>query len=1061
MSVQNGDLLKASDALKASLSPLVASANSSRVGTPGSDASVHRVKNVPGYTTPVFAGKQAQRTRVLETVAAKGFVPRELVKNEIAWFYDSLGIDDTYFRNESVDVISDHILALFGAKVLAFTKHDPNQLVIELEKITPGDDGHPKGAFFIHTSSPGVSTTEGPGATCERRIDQLFLDNSTPALAYRLETYRSTGPISARSSQQLRCYFVSRCAFPAERPASTREDGRTDIRAVSDVSFLEKASENTLDIYQEVMWNVETRHGPVIEVFEVEGTRERRIVIGYKMGGTTHFFSALSDLYHYYDLYSARKYVEQFSNGITIISLYLNPLPNSVAPPIEHSILQVVKEASLLFCLPDNVFFRTGPADSGAFETSHAVQEATYAYCGWIFAQHFCNRLGAAYIGLKNVLDETNPDHAEVLNNIKTRFREETFTREGIANVIQAHPELIRMLYVHFAMTHYPPTDESSMLMPTLSYQRLRTEQPLSDEELYAKIRRTVPNKHDSQVLESFLVFNKHVLKTNFYQPTKVALSFRLAPDFLPDVEYPKKPFGIFFVIGSEFRGFHIRFKDVARGGIRIVLSKGKETYSINQRMLFDENYALASTQSLKNKDIPEGGSKGTILPSLGASPRLCFEKYVDAIIDLLIPGTSPGIKNPIVDLYVKPELLFFGPDEGTADMMDWAALHARTRGASAWWKSFTTGKSASKLGGVPHDVYGMTSLSVRQYVLGIYKHFGLREKDVTKLQTGGPDGDLGSNEILLSSDKTIAVIDGSGVLADPVGIDREELVRLAKLRVPVSNFNKSKLSKDGYLVRVEDQDVKLPSGEVVADGTDFRNSAHLRFKADLFVPCGGRPEAVNISNVGALVDHDGKAHFKYIVEGANLFLTQQARLFLEKRKVVLYKDSSANKGGVTCSSLDVLAGLSLEDKEFFELMTFKDGKPTDFYNSYVKDIQQKIAENAAAEFQCIQKEHIRLKGAKPRTIISDELSSIINDLQDELESSDLFDDLPSRQGVLNRAIPETLRNKVGLDVLLKRLPEQYQRALFSSWVASHYVYRYGVAASSVDFFHFVRDLAA
>jgi len=66
-------------------------------------------------------------------------------------------------------------------------------------------------------------------------------------------------------------------------------------------------------------------------------------------------------------------------------------------------------------------------------------------------------------------------------------------------------------------------------------------------------------------------------------------------------------------------------------------------------------------------------------------------------------------------------------------------------------------------------------------------------------------------DEILLSSDKTIAIIDGSGVLADPVGIDRAELVRLAKLRVPVSNFNTSKLSKDGYLVRVEDQDVKLP----------------------------------------------------------------------------------------------------------------------------------------------------------------------------------------------------------------------------------------------------------
>lgn len=52
---------------------------------------------------------------------------------------------------------------------------------------------------------------------------------------------------------------------------------------------------------------------------------------------------------------------------------------------------------------------------------------------------------------------------------------------------------------------------------------------------------------------------------------------------------------------------------------------------------------------------------------------------------------------------------------------------------------SFTTGKSANRLGGVPHDTYGMTSISIRQYVLGIYKHLGLREKDVTKVQTGGP----------------------------------------------------------------------------------------------------------------------------------------------------------------------------------------------------------------------------------------------------------------------------------------------------------------------------------
>ncbi|TFK63395.1 NAD-specific glutamate dehydrogenase [Pluteus cervinus] len=1026
-----------------------------------SDHSLQRVQNLPGYTTPVFKGKEEQRALVENDVAAKGFIPRELVPSEVNWFYTNLGIDDTYFQNESREIISDHIIALFGAKILAFTKRDPTKLVIDLEKID-----EKTGATFIHTSAPGLTTLEGPGATCESRIDELFLDNSTPENAFRLETFRSAGSISATASQQLRCYFVTKCKLPP-KPTTTGE-GTTDIRAVSDPIFLEKATQNTLEIYQKVIWSVEKRHGPVIDLFEVEGSRERRLVIGYRMGGTSRFFSALSNLYHFYSLYSARKYVEQFSNGITIISLYLNPLPNSNAPPIEHSIFQVMKEASLLFCLPDNPYFL--PKQVGG----HAVQEATYAYSGWIFAQHFCNRLGPAYLQLRNILNESDPAHAEVLNDIKRRFREETFTRESIAQVIHAHPELvrffftrcaiadlIRLLYVNFAMTHYPSSDSASQLMPTLSYQRLQTAQPLTDEELYDKIRRTVSNKHELQVLESFLIFNKHVLKTNFYQPTKVALSFRLAPDFLPEVEYPKKPYGMFLVIGNDFRGFHIRFRDVARGGIRIVNSRNRENYSINQRMLFDENYNLASTQSLKNKDIPEGGAKGTILPSLGASPRRCFEKYVDAVLDLLIPGQTPGIKEKLVDLYGKPELLFFGPDEGTADMMDWAALHARSRGAETWWKSFTTGKSAQLLGGVPHDTYGMTSLSIRQYVLGIYKQLGLQEKNITKVQTGGPDGDLGSNEILLSNDKTVAVIDGSGVLADPAGLDREELRRLAKLRIPVGNFNTAKLSKDGYLVKVEDQDVKLPSGEIILDGTDFRNAAHLRFKADLFVPCGGRPEAVNISNVAALIDSDGKPHFKYVVEGANLFLTQQARLHLEKRRVVLFKDSSANKGGVTSSSLEVLAGLALSNDEYVDYMIFKDGKPSEFYQSYVKDIQAKISENAAAEFLCIWREHSRLQGSKPRTTISDELSITLNNLQAELESSDLFDDVPSRKGVMSRAIPKTLVDKVGLDTLFKRLPEPYQRALFSSWVASHFIYKYGVNGSSVDFFHFARGLAA
>src|SRR5437667_7017345 len=77
-------------------------------------------------------------------------------------------------------------------------------------------------------------------------------------------------------------------------------------------------------------------------MFELEGTRERRLVIGYRQLTSTSFFSSLSDLYHFYGLTSSRKYVEQFSNGITVISIYLLPARNQAQfPPIENSIYQV------------------------------------------------------------------------------------------------------------------------------------------------------------------------------------------------------------------------------------------------------------------------------------------------------------------------------------------------------------------------------------------------------------------------------------------------------------------------------------------------------------------------------------------------------------------------------------------------------------------------------------------------------------------------------------------------------------------------------------------------
>lgn len=946
----------------------------------------------------------------MDQIEEKGFIPPEFVESETNWFYNELGIDDMYFQTETVEAIVSHILSLYAGKVAAYARDD-KRLEIRLDKEATDH------AVYIDTSKPGVSVVDGP--RYEQRIDEKYVNGSTSTNSYRVETFRSGSQLPGESDQQLRCYFVYKCHFANPNPGP--EDTNLDI--IGEKRFLQKATKNTRDIYQGIMTVAVKRTGPVIEMFEVEGSREKRLVIAYRQGSAMGFFSALSDLYHYYGVTSSRKYVEQFSNGITVMSIYLRPLPPSSAsaryPPIEASIHQIMKEVSLLYCIPQNKF--QGHFASGRL----SLQETIYAHCVWVFVGHFLNRLGSEYASLASLLDANNSVHVEMLSKIKRRLRTETFTSDYILEIINRYPDLVRSLYLNFANAHYVQTrGEQDDFIPTLSYLRLKVDRLLNDDELKTLISKAVANEHDEMVMTAFRVFNSAVLKTNFYTPTKVALSFRLKPSFLPEVEYPQPLFGMFLVISSEFRGFHLRFRDIARGGIRIVKSRNREAYSINARSLFDENYNLANTQQRKNKDIPEGGSKGVILLDVKHQDkaRVAFEKYIDSIMDLLLPPTSPGIKDPIVDLHGQEEILFMGPDENTADLVNWATEHARNRGAP-WWKSFFTGKSP-KLGGIPHDAYGMTTLSVREYVLGIYRKLNLTPDTVRKLQTGGPDGDLGSNEILLGNEKYTAIVDGAGVLVDPQGIDRKELLRLAKKRVMISDFDVKKLSPEGYRVLVEETSITLPSGEVVNNGMTFRNTFHLRGgkEYDLFVPCGGRPESIDLSTVHKLIV-DGKSTIPYIVEGANLFITQDAKLRLEKAGCILYKDASANKGGVTSSSLEVLASLSFDDKGFIENMCIReDGTAPPFYDAYVKEVQETIKRNAALEFEAIWREHQQTGIA--RSTLSDTLSVAITKLDEELQNTELWRNIELRNAVLQDALPGLLLEKIGLPTIVERVSD-------------------------------------
>ncbi|KIW80172.1 hypothetical protein Z517_06787 [Fonsecaea pedrosoi CBS 271.37] len=1020
------------------------------LGVPGasqSNQSLHRIlsDHSPGYVAPQFEGKRAQMEEVMDLIEEKGFLPTEFIASETEWFYNSLGIDDMYFSTETVEAVASNILSLYAAKLAAYARDD-KKLEIRLAKEASDH------AVYIDTSKPGISVIDGP--RYEQRIDEKYIDGSTPSKSFRVESFRSNNALPENPDESLRCYFVYECQFKNPTPGPNE----TDIEVIGEKRFLQKATQKTKEIYQEIITYAVSRTGPVIEMFEMEGTREKRLVIAYRQGSAMGVFSALSDLYHYYGVTSSRKYVEQFSNGITVVSLYLKPASNEIAksryPPIEASIHQIIKEVSLLFCVPQNKL-------QGQFASGNlSLQESIYAHCVHVFVQQFLNRLGSEYTSLVAALKGDTNANAELLSKIKKRLRTETFTSDYILEIINKYPELIRNLYLSFASTHYVQTrGEQDDFIPTLSYLRLDVQNVMDDAALAEMVSTTTQNQHDEMVMQYFLTFNRAVLKTNFYTPTKVALSFRLKPstEFLPEHEYPQPLYGMFLVIGSEFRGFHLRFRDIARGGIRIVKSRNKELYAINARTQFDENYNLANTQQRKNKDIPEGGSKGVILLDWQHQDkaRVAFEKYIDSIMDLLLPPTSPGIKDPIVDLHGQEEILFMGPDENTADLVDWATEHARARGAP-WWKSFFTGKSP-KLGGIPHDAYGMTTLSVREYVLGIYRKLNLDPSKIRKLQTGGPDGDLGSNEILLSKEKYTAIVDGSGVLVDPEGLDHDELIRLAKKRVMISQYDISKLSPQGYRVLVDENNVTLPSGEKVHNGMTFRNTFHLRDASqyDLFVPCGGRPESIDLSSAGKLIV-DGKCKIPYIVEGANLFITQDAKLRLEKAGCVIYKDASANKGGVTSSSLEVLASLSFDDQGFIENMcVHSDGTVPEFYKTYVKEVQETIKRNARLEFEAIWREH-EATGV-PRSTLSDQLSLAITKLDEDLQNfNDLWNNKTLRHQVFKEALPKTLQEKVGLDKILSRVPDNYLKSIFGSFLASRFVYEYGATPSQFAFFDFM-----
>ncbi len=926
-----------------------------------------------------------------------GYITPEKARREIEWFTIELGIDDYYFKTTDIDDIAKHLIAISASELVS--KHGGEGVGIQL--INERKD---KAVYIVEDVS---SKTE----EIERRIERKYP-------LFRLESYRTKKKIRGN---YLRFYVLTK----PEYKKGIENKKSISFKEAANRAFLEKSSPETIKRYEVAWESMNNRESPYIMISDKPETGETRVMVGIHGESSRHFLTNFSHLLYEYNIFSNRKYREPFFDNKRIYTFYFDRLDDETISKFERDLNAVVM-------LPDN------PITKLFLDEVYSPQKTMYAISAAAFTHQFLTVLTDEYKTLTEALKD-QPEAKGILDTLKMRLIKDTFSESRIAQAVMEHADIVSLIYEHFEKKLSPASRGDNLK---------ELEKSISE-----KIEQDVPSNKDKTILNYFITFNNLICKTNFFMRDKTCMAYRLNPGFLNDIDFPEKPFGIFFFVGREFIGFHVRFRDIARGGIRLVKSRNLTAYENNLDTIFLENYNLASTQQKKNKDIPEGGSKGTILLYLKNQDEeeRAFKSYIDGMMDLIMPNEE------VKDLYKKREILFLGPDERTAHLMDWAALYARRRGYE-YWKSFSTGKSPA-IGGIPHDMYGMTTAGVHEYVLGVLEKLGLKEENIVKIQTGGPDGDLGSNEILMSKDKTIAVVDGSGVLYDPEGLNRDELVRLAKKRVPAENFNRSLLSPKGFFVSINDKEVKLPDGTIIHNGEDFRNKFHLHplAKADLFVPCGGRPAAININNWKQIFDENGNPKFKIIVEGANLFITEDARLRLEENGIIVLKDASTNKGGVTSSSLEVYASLALSNEEYEEKMMVRDGVISDFRKAYIDEIIKRIKANARAEFELMWKEHEE-KGI-PFTILTNMVSKRINDITDSVYNSDLVNEKDFKRIVVERYTPKPLLELVGLDNILKRVPDNYLNAIVATKVATDFVYTYGLDADVVDFYRYLTTI--
>lgn len=570
-------------------------------------------------------------------------------------------------------------------------------------------------------------------------------------------------------------------------------------------------------------------------------------------------------------------------------------------------------------------------------------------------------------------------------------------------------------------------------------------------------------------VFHCCLLFIKHTLKTNFFVLQKQAVAFRLDPAYLAELgpaftnDLPQAtPFRVTFFFARYGFGYHIGFSDIARGGWRTVNCHTDDDFLTNAANLFRENFVLSHTQHFKNKDIYEGGSKLVMLldaarledadRDLEAFRLQKLQRAVfNAFLDIFITDDGVARDPAVVDYYCEDELIELGPDENMHNpMIEEIAALSRQRGYG-----LGIGVMSSKKVGINHKQYAVTSTGVVTCAEIAMREMGVdvhREPVSIKI-TGGPNGDVAGNAMTIilrnwPKAQLCLILDGTAAVIDPAGADRTELQRIL-LKEDLDAFDPMALHTGGSMLfrshtkmdglrQLHRKVTRTANGlreEWISIDGFSRTFGSLPFsvEADLFIPAGGRPETIAGHNWQQFLLADGRPSARVIVEGANSFITPEARVNLQKKGVLLLRDASANKCGVISSSYEIIANLLLSEEEF---LTHK--------QEYVRDVLEILVRRASDEANLIMTR--RREGGLLDTEISDWISTEINGNYARLfkffqANPHLTEEPVFRSAILDH-LPAMLRNSARFRKRIDRLTPKYRSAILAAEIGSSMVYR-------------------